>query len=272
MEHPRVFEHKVVFESYGVRVKLEADDPDLLQEAERVAHKALLKATEILESENFDQSFGFAADDGGNYYLFQNGAEIAVDTLRTRFFKFFNGMLRIAVAERARNRVFIHSGVVGWRGKAIVIPANSFQGKTTLVAELVKRGAAYYSDEYAILDEAGLVHAFPRDLSVRDSDYWERDVPVEELGGEIGSEPIPVGLVLLTQYREGSLWKPERLSPGQGMMEVIPHTIPRNYNAEFSLKVLNTAVRDAIILKMFRGEADEFAIKILSYFDNILLI
>ena len=267
-----MFDNKVVFESYGVRVKLEADDPELLQEAERVAYKALLTTTSILESESFDQTFGFGTDVDGNLYLFQNGAEIAVDTLRPRFFKFFNGMLRIAVAEHARDKVFIHAGVVGWRGTAIVIPANSFQGKTTLVAELVKRGAAYYSDEYAVLDADGKVHAFPRELSVRDLDYRERDVPIEDLGGEIGSEPLPVGLVLLTEYREGSVWKPERLTVGQGMMEVIPHTIPRNYNPEFSLKVLNTAVRDAIILKMFRGEADEFAIKILSYFDNILLI
>jgi hypothetical protein len=267
-----VFDNNVVFESYGVRVRLEADDPELLKEAERVAHKALLNTTKIFESENFEQTFGFAADDEGNLHLFQNGAEIADDKSRPRFFKFFNSMLRIAVAEHAQGKVFIHAGVVGWRGKAIVIPANSFHGKTTLVAALVKRGAAYYSDEYAVLDEDGLVHAFPRELSVRDSEYREKDVPVEELGGEIGSEPIPVGLVLLTEYREGATWKPERLTAGQGMLEVIPHTIPRNYNAEFSLKVLNTAMRDVIILKMFRGEADEFAIKILSYFDNILLI
>lgn len=266
-----MFDTKVVFESYGVRVKLEADDPDLLREAEQVAHKALIETTRLIENENFEQTFGFAADDDGNFYLFQNGAEIAVDTLRPRFFKFFNSMLRIAVAEHAPDRVFIHAGVVGWRGKAIVIPANSFRGKTTLVAELVKQGATYYSDEYAVLDEDGLVHAFPRELSVRDEDYNERDVSIESLGGDIGSDPIPIGLVLLTEYREGSEWKPERLTPGQGMLEVIPHTIPRNYNAQFSLKVLNTAVRDAIILRMFRGEADVFAIKILSYFDSILL-
>jgi len=49
-------------------------------------------------------------------------------------------------------------------------------------------------------------------------------------------------------------------------MEVIPHTIPRNFNTQFSLKVLNTAVSDAIILKSPRGEASAFAIKLLSFY------
>lgn len=43
--------------------------------------------------------------------------------------------LHLYVAERARRRFFVHAGVVGWRGRAIVIPGRSFSGKTSLVAE-----------------------------------------------------------------------------------------------------------------------------------------
>ena len=53
--------------------------------------------------------------------------------------------LQLYVAENARRRVFIHAGVVAWKGKAILIPGRSFTGKTTLVAELVKAGASYYA-------------------------------------------------------------------------------------------------------------------------------
>jgi hypothetical protein len=175
-------------------------------------------------------------------------------------------MLRISVAEYARENVFIHAGVVGWKGKAIIVPANSYAGKTTLVTELVKNGAAYYSDEYAVLDEQGLVHPFPRDLSVRDDSFNEMDVPVADFGGVTGTEPIPVGAVVITEFKEDGAWNPVKLTAGQGIMEVIPHTIPRNFNTKFSLKVLNTAISDAIILKSPRGDARDLALTLLSFF------
>ncbi len=270
MKYPLAFDCEIVFESYGVRVKLEATTAELLKDAEQIARKALLNRLRTVESRDVDHTFGFAQDENATIYLFQNGEVVSFDSSRSRFFKFFNSILRIAVAEYAQGSVFIHAGVVGWRGKAIVIPANSFQGKTTLVAELVKNGAEYYSDEYAVLDADGLVHPFPRDLSIRDDNFREIDVPAAELGGKTGVNPIPIGAVLLTEYDAKSEWEPQRLTVGQGIMEMIPHTIPRNFNTEFSLKVLNTAVTDAIILKGSRGDAGAFAIKILSYFDSLL--
>lgn len=249
-----------------MRIKLEATNADLLKDAEQTARKALVDRLQILETIEAEHTFGFASDNSGTLFLFKNGEQISFDSLRTRFFKFFNSMLRIVVAEHALNCVFIHAGVVAWKGKAIVIPANSFQGKTTLVAEFVKNGAEYYSDEYAVLDEKGLVHPFPRDLSVRSDKFEENDVPVADIGGKTGSDPIPIGAVLLTEYAEKSEWKPRQLTAGQGIMEIIPHTIPRNFNTAFSLKVLNTAVSDAIILKSPRGDAGELAIKLLSFF------
>src|SRR5207249_290373 len=71
------------------------------------------------------------------------------------------------IAEAARRKLFVHAGVVGWRGRAILIPNKTFTGKTTLVAEFVRAGATYYSDEFAVLDGQGRVHPFPRPLSLR---------------------------------------------------------------------------------------------------------
>src|SRR5262249_10896677 len=77
--------------------------------------------------------------------------------------------LRLFVAELARNRIFVHAGVVGWKGKAIVIPGPSYSGKSTIVAALVRAGASYYSDEYAVFDARGRVHPFAKDLEMRDN-------------------------------------------------------------------------------------------------------
>ena len=266
LNYPRALEREILLESYGVAIRLEASDSDLFSEAEQTARKALVGRVKILESAEPEHVFGFSSDDAGTLYLFHNGEQISSDSSRKRFFKFFNSMLRIAVAEYARDLVFIHAGVVGWNGKAIIIPANSFAGKTTLVSELVRNGATYYSDEYAVLDESGLVHPFPRDLSIRDEAFNERDAPVAEFGGIAGTEPLPVGAVIITEFVKGGQWDPVRLTVGQGILEVIPHTIPRNFNTKFALKVLNTAVSDAIILKSPRGDASDLAIKLLSFY------
>src|SRR5438094_6797894 len=60
----------------------------------------------------------------------------------------------------APRRTFLHAGVVGWRGRALVLPGRSRAGKSTLVAELVRAGATYLSDEYAVLDDAARAHPF----------------------------------------------------------------------------------------------------------------
>ena len=264
-------EHAFAFESYGVRVRIESSDPELLKAAEQTARHALLNRITVLDNEDVEHVFTITENHEGTLFLIQNGKQLSYDNLRHRFLKFFDSMLRITIAEHALGWVFVHAGAVAWKGKAIVLPANSFQGKTTFVTELVKNGAEYYSDEYAVIDENGLVHPFPRELSVRyveQESFREKRVPIEEIGGKVGLDPIPIGLLFVTEYEADAAWEPQVLTIGQGMMEVIPHTIPRNFNTEFSLKVLNTALSDAIILKCQRGDAAEFAIKLLSFFDN----
>ena len=264
-----------VLESYGVRVRITASDAGLLADAEQMARRALVGYMSIVETDDAEHSFGVTLGSDGRIYLTHDGEQVSYDRSRERFFKFFDSLLRIVIAEHALDRVFIHAGVVGWKGKAIIIPANSFRGKTTLVTALVMAGAEYYSDEYAVLDENGLVHPFPREMSVRFTENGtvkEKNVAVESLGGRIGTEPIPVGMLLLAEYDEDAVWNPQALTPGQGIIEVIPHTIPRNFNPAFSLKVLNTAISDAIILKSPRGEAVETATELLSFFDNSAVI
>lgn len=51
------------------------------------------------------------------------------------------------IAQSARQRLFVHAGVVAWKGRAIVIPGRSQSGKSTLVKAFLEAGASYYSDE-----------------------------------------------------------------------------------------------------------------------------
>lgn len=265
-------DRRFCFESYGVRFRIESNSRELLRNAERVVRKALLDRIEILENvpTSVGHVFVLGEDSRGQYYLIDNGAEPAYRESDKLLLKYFNTLLRLKVAEFAVDRVFIHAGVVSWRGKAIVIPGRSFDGKTTLVASLVKAGALYMSDEYAVLDAEGLVHPFPRDLSVRyfDGAMRQKDVSIDTLGGVTSVEPAPIGVLLLTKYQFGSHWKPEILTVGQGTIETVQHTIPIRFNPEFSLKVLKTSLRRAIIARSLRGDASRCARKILAFFDD----
>ncbi len=160
------------------------------------------------------------------------------------------------VAERAPGHLFVHAGVVGWKGRAIVMPGASFAGKTTLVQAWLEAGATYYSDEFAVLDRAGSVHPFARPLSVRDgSTALTRRAPAAELGAETGTTPLPIGLVLVTSYRPGARWRPRRLTAAPTLLALMRHTIAARGNPAHSMPILKQAVSSTMAFASIRGEA-----------------
>jgi hypothetical protein len=176
----------------------------------------------------------------------------------------FENDLKLFVAEAAKRRVFVHAGVVGWKGQAIMIPGRSLTGKTTLVAELVRQGATYYSDEYAVLDRRGRVHPYLKPLSVRDAvGARPQRVSVESLGGQGGSKPLPVGLVVVSNYKEGARWRPRKLTAGEGALAVLANIIPARTRPEDAFSTLKQVMPNARTLKGVRGEAGEMAEAIL---------
>ena len=266
-------ENEFRFESYGVTIRVESNRIEVLRRAEEVVRRSLLDRIVILENQETEHSFGVTLDDNGVYTLYQNGEENTHGESEQKFFKFFGSIIRLTVAEFAKGKVFLHAGVVGWKGSAILLPANSFQGKTTLVAELVRNGASYYSDDFAILDENGMVHSFPRMLAMRgvEDEYSQTDISVESLGGTFGAGAIPVRMVVITEFRPDAIWRPQILTEGLGVMEMVPHTISIRFNTEFALKVLKIIASRAIIAKSFRNDAKEFSKILLNFFDNTVV-
>ena len=173
--------------------------------------------------------------------------------------------VQLYVAERAQRRVFVHAGVVGWKGKAILVPGTSFSGKSTLVKALVEAGATYYSDEFAVLGESGKVSAFPRPICIRSGSDGrrERHAP-EEIDGHTGSKSLPVGLVCVTNYREGARWRPREISAGRAILELLENTVPARRRPKASMTALSRALSNARALKGVRGDAATTAEAILA--------
>lgn len=176
-----------------------------------------------------------------------------------------DAQLRMHIAVHAPDHVFVHAGVVGVGERAIVLPGRSFAGKTTLVAALVQAGAEYWSDEYAVLDADGLVHPYPKPLSVRiDATRATEERPVESLGGRAGDRPLPVDLVAFTSYRPGGGWALRPCSAGQGAVKLLEHSVAARTRPEQVLAAVRRATTNAMILEGERGDADEAAGALLS--------
>jgi hypothetical protein len=173
--------------------------------------------------------------------------------------------LRMYIALNAPEHVFVHAGVVGVGERAIVLPGRSFAGKTTLVAALVQAGAGYWSDEYAVLDADGLVHPYPKPLSMRiDSTRATEERPVESLGGRAGDRPLPVALIAFTSYRPGAAWGLRPCTAGEGAIKLLEHSVAARSRPEQVLAAVRRAATDAVILEGDRGDADEAASTLLS--------
>jgi hypothetical protein len=169
------------------------------------------------------------------------------------------------VAELAPRRVFVHAGVVGWRGRAIVLPGKSMAGKSELVAALLRAGATYYSDEYAVLDGQGRVHPYPRPIALRAdrerSDRRGPDARAERSPRRL--RPLPVGLVALCRYRAGSRWRPRRLSRGAAALAILANTVSARRAPARALRAIGAVVLSATVIEGLRGEAPETAAALL---------
>jgi serine kinase of HPr protein (carbohydrate metabolism regulator) len=172
--------------------------------------------------------------------------------------------LRALISVRAPDHVFVHAGVVGYGGRAIVIPGSSFSGKTTLVAELVRAGAIYYSDEYAVLDEAGRVHPYAKPLSIRSGGVSQVDHSVEAIGGSAGTDALEIGLLVVSSYSPDAVWSPRQLSSGEAVLAVLEHTIPAQERPQQAMATITKAVQGAVALQGERGEASAIVPELLA--------
>jgi hypothetical protein len=168
-------------------------------------------------------------------------------------------------AEASSKMTFLHAGVVGWQGRAVLIPGRSLSGKTTLVRELLRLGAAYYSDEFAVIDDAGQVHPFARPLGIRnEGSYAQTKCAAEALGASLGITPLPVGVAVVSEYKKGARWRPTLLSRGQGALELMAHSVAIRSQPGRTLTRLHKLARRARFFRGTRGEARDVAASILN--------
>jgi hypothetical protein len=236
---------KHIYEAFGVRFVIRSNEPEAL---ERLA--AFLPCdSRRLKQEEVDREtlrdltcFSIGRTPDGFYWCLLVNRRIArISRVLGHVLHVLRGELVSHVGKLAKDCVFVHAGAVGWKGRAIVMPGDSYAGKSTLVAALIRAGATYYSDEIAVLDEDGNLHPYARPLQMRKPDSAvQRSTPV-------------------TRFP----WRVERLSPGLAVAHGMRHTYPVRVSPGRALQTWARTVDGAAIWAWRRGDAKQAAQELL---------
>lgn len=237
---------EAVVEAYGAKVSLNTPDAAMLQQVIDGLPAGWAVSTGAIEHDGLAASFTVLQHPGG--YLIGDGSgaqtlcpdpDLVVTMLRT--------MARRAVGFYRHGLMRIQAGVVAYEGSGILLPSQPLAGVSTLVDALVRAGAEYYADEFAMLDVEGRLAS-------------SREV---EPGASLAPPRVPVALVALTVYRPGAAWAPTRLTPAESVVALMAYTAAARDRPPETLVTLRVALGNAQVLLGDRGDAEETAVALL---------
>jgi hypothetical protein len=254
-------------ESYGVRIDIRIDPPDLAAKVLPLLPPGWESAPDSFP----DAEFALLAD-GSGHYLFSGGESGHTGAQRVDLdvaLTFLELRVRSCVARWAPERIFVHAGAVARDGRALIIPGESFSGKSTLVAALVRAGATYLSDEFAVLDDDGFVHPYAKPLWLRSSEGKRiEEATAEALGGAAADVRAPVSLVAVTSYVPGGRWDPSPVSSGEAALALMANTVPAQERPAEALRVVRRVAQRCRCVQGDRGEAETAASALLELLES----
>jgi hypothetical protein len=130
-------------------------------------------------------------------------------------------------------------------------------------AVLLRRGATYFSDEYALIDSAGRVHPYPRPLLLRNGSPEQSPWLPAECNAYTGDSPVPVGWILSLEYSREYTWNVAAVCQSEALLILLrntPHILSESPNM---VAAFQHAVGGAQCYVGRRPEADEAVSRIL---------
>ncbi|MCC5636683.1 hypothetical protein LC593_12570 [Nostoc sp. CHAB 5844] len=251
---------RIFFSSYGIGVGIRLNNPALLEPLQSY----LPPVRSPLSTLPVQKLYSLLVDSERVYRLYEGQTELLCSPCLDEVLGLLENDLCLSIGMATQDWLFVHAGVVGWGDRAIVIPGRSFSGKTTLVIALIQAGATYYSDEYAVLDWQGLVHPYPRALSVRISTEKQQRTPAEIFGATVGSHPLKIGAIVQTQYQRQAQWQPEMISTGQAILGLLDNTLTARLYPDVALSILTRSTVGVSCFAGQRGEASEVVHQLLA--------
>jgi len=202
--------NEISFSFFGLHVVVQSDAPRYLDLFARLYPRAVVASR---PASDFTFQILTGSDNLFGAPVFVAGDEVNPLLISPPRLDYIHSLVLEALQQRLTSHFLIHAGVVSRGGKGILLVGDAFYGKSTLSLGLTRRGYCFLSDEMAAIGrDDGLVHPFPRCLSVRptSAEHLEFDLPgeidesfgnhlfdIEELfPGRMGSA-VPIGAVCI---------------------------------------------------------------------------
>jgi hypothetical protein len=173
-----------------------------------------------------------------------------------------------AVIQRLTGLRAVHAGAVVWGERALLMPGATHAGKSSLVAELLRRGATYFSDEYALIDPQGRVHPYPRPMLLRNGSPDQFPVLPGECNATVGSAPASIGWVLSLEYQPAGAWNIATVPQSEALLTLLRNTPHALAESPEMMGTFQRAVAGANCYAGCRAEADHAASQILRLLDS----
>jgi hypothetical protein len=206
-----------------------------------------------------------SSNDGGEpgaeprYVLLDAGRPVAEPCSGVEVLRALEHHLRIWVSVLAPHCLLVHAGVVVWDGRAVVLPGPSGSGKSSLVLALVRAGAAFSSDDVAVIDPDGQVWPWPRPLRLRGTHEIEHpSVPPAPTGS------ADVGTIVFARFRPAEAWVQRELGPATTAARLLGNTPCARTRPQLALSRCAELARHALGYEVDRGEAADSAPRILA--------
>ena len=240
---------------------------DARADLERFIYPTLARSRETSHSptvsirvDRVDLGFQLSVD-GAAVITASEPLDLVVDLVR---------VLDETVIQRQSAFYAIHAGVVEWKGRALILPGGTHSGKSTLVAELLRQGATYFSDEYALVDHEGIAHPYPRPLLVRRGSPQQFPVLAEQCNAKTGNNPARVGWIVAVVYDPAGRWQMNPLPQSMALIHLLQNTPHALAESPSIMGAFERAVAGAHCYAGTRLEAGEAAAEILRLADSTL--
>jgi hypothetical protein len=197
---------------------------------------------EALERRTDDAVASFAvhraSDDGRRWHVRMDGKLMMACELRGEALHGLMVYINQRVVMARDDLLSIHAAGVATPDGAVLLPGNAGNGKTTLCARLLQRGAAYLSDDSVALDRGGRLLGYPKPLGFKVGTWVEFaeagladldldpgtqlvwQVPPGRLGATVVTVADPVAVVL-PRFDPGAPLRVEPLSRQAGAAAIL---------------------------------------------------
>jgi hypothetical protein len=251
--------------AFGCSIQVATECLETYAVLDRYTFPSLPRRTDAVDKPDVFICVARSAD---QFQLLANDVVVASACLTISLVPDLIRVLDEAILQRLTTLRAVHAGTVLWGGRALLLPGRTHAGKSSLVAELLRRGATYFSDEYALIDSEGLVHPYPRPLLVRNGRPEQVPMLPSECNASVGENPAPVGWILSLQYVSGCTWGVVPVTQSEGLLTLLRNTPHILAESPEMVQVFEHAVAGATCYAGRRNEATDAVDQILRLVDN----